>query len=144
MMATGAVITGRHSFDWADGWGGDHHDGVPIFVLTHRPSDHPAPGHARYATDPGSAVAQAKNSAGERNVMVHGASAAQALLQAGLIDELAIALVPLLLGRGRQLFDDLPAETRELRLARSLQGEGALHLRYQIAGPGEPMATAST
>jgi dihydrofolate reductase len=140
MMATGAVITGRHTFDWASGWGGDHHDGVPIFVLTHRPPDQPAPGHARYITDLGSAVAQAKSAAGDRDVMVHGASAAQALLQVGLIDELAIHLVPLLLGRGRRLFDDLPAETRQLRLARSLEGDGVLHLRYQVAGSGEPTA----
>jgi dihydrofolate reductase len=51
MMATGAVITGRRTFELAGGWGGDHHDGVPVFVLTHAPPENPPPGHARYVTD---------------------------------------------------------------------------------------------
>ena len=51
MMATGAVITGRRTFDFAGGWAGDHHDGVPVFVLTHAAPAEPAPGSARYVTD---------------------------------------------------------------------------------------------
>jgi dihydrofolate reductase len=141
MMATGAVITGRRTFDLAGGWGGDHHDGVPIFVVTRRKPGEAAPGYARYVTDLGSAVALAKEAAGDRDVMVHGGSAAQALLRAGLVDELAIHLVPLLLGGGRRLFDDLPAETRGLRLVRSLEGDGVVHLRYRVAGVGEPVTT---
>jgi dihydrofolate reductase len=61
LMATGAVITGRRTFEFAGGWAGDHHDGVPIFVLTHAAPDEPAPGYARYVTDGiESCVAQAK------------------------------------------------------------------------------------
>src|SRR4026207_2391617 len=48
VMATGALIVGRRTFDIARGWAGDHHDGVPIFVLTHHAPHEPAPGHARY------------------------------------------------------------------------------------------------
>lgn len=132
MMATGAVITGRRTFDLAGGWGGDHHDRVPIFVLTRQLPEQTAPGHATYVTDLGSAVAQAKQAAGDRNVLLHGASASQALLRAGLVDELAIHLAPVLLGQGRLLFDDLPPETRELQLIRSQEGKGALHLRYRV------------
>ncbi len=45
-MATGAVLSGRRTFELAGRWGGDHHDGVPIHVLTHHvdPDDVPAPG----------------------------------------------------------------------------------------------------
>jgi dihydrofolate reductase len=133
MMATGAVVVGRRTFEFADGWGGDHHDGVPIFVPTHRAPDTPAPGHARYVTDGiESCVAQAKAAAGDRDVMLHGASTAQACLRAGLLDEMQLHVVPVLLGRGRRLFDDLPPEHVELELLRSQQGAGALHLRYGV------------
>lgn len=131
LMATGAVITGRRTFELAGGWGGDHHDGVPVFVLTRRPPEQPAPGHARYVTDLGSAVARAKEAAGDRNVLLHGGSAAQALLGAGLVDELVIHLVPCLLGRGRRLFDDLPERALGLQLIQAIEGDGVLHLRYR-------------
>jgi dihydrofolate reductase len=44
VMQTGAVIVGRRTFEFAGGWDGDHHDGVPIFVLTHAAPDDPPPG----------------------------------------------------------------------------------------------------
>lgn len=135
MMATGAVITGRHTFEWAGDWGGDHHDGVPIFVLTRTELEPPVRGLARYVTDPESAVAQAKEAAGDRNVMMHGASSVQALLRVGLVDELVIHVVPVLLGRGKRLFDELPAEATRLRLIRSVEGAGVLHLRYEVQAP---------
>lgn len=134
MMATGAVITGRRTFEWAGDWGGDHHDGVPIFVLTRTEPEPAVRGLAHYVTDLESAVAQAQEAAGDRNVMVHGASSVQALLRVGLVDELVIHLVPILLGRGKRLFDELPAEASRLRLVRSLEGAGVLHLRYEVHG----------
>ncbi|WP_020580062.1 dihydrofolate reductase family protein [Actinopolymorpha alba] len=136
-MATGAVITGRRTFDHAGGWAGDHHDGVPIFVLTHAAPDEPAPGSARYVTDGiDSCVAQAKAAAGGRDIMMHGASTAQACLRAGLLDELELHLVPVLLGQGRRLFEDLPPDHVELELVRSLDGPGVLHLRYRVRTEG--------
>ena len=52
-MATGAVISGRRTFELAGRWQGDHHDGVPIFVLTHHVEDGDVPpGSARFVTDP--------------------------------------------------------------------------------------------
>jgi len=72
LMATGAVITGRRTFEFAGGWAGDHHDGVPIFVLTHAAPDEPAPKAARYVTDGiESCVAQAKTAAGGRDILLH-------------------------------------------------------------------------
>ena len=64
--------------------------------------------------------------------MVHGAGAAQALLRAGLLDEMEIHLVPVLLGAGRRLFADGDPTQIELRLERSLQGLDATHLRYRV------------
>jgi dihydrofolate reductase len=74
-------------------------------------------------------VAQAKAAAGERDVMVHGASTAQHLLRAGLLDEMEVHLVPVLLGEGRKLF---AADRVELELIRALEAPGVIHLRYRI------------
>jgi dihydrofolate reductase len=101
LMATGAVISGRRTFELARRWQGDHHDGVAIFVLTHHVDDGDVPpGSAKFVTDVEDCAGQARAAAGDRAVMVHGASAAQALLRAGLLDEMEIHLVPVLLGRG--------------------------------------------
>jgi len=137
MMATGAVIVGRRTFEFAGGWDGDHHDGVPIFVLTRTAPEKPAPGSARYVTDGiESCVAQAKAAAGGRDIMMHGAATAQACLRAGLLDEMELHLMPVLLGQGRRLFDNLPAETIELELLRALDGPGVQHLRYRVRAVG--------
>ena len=141
-MATGAIISGRRTFELAGRWNGDHHDGVPILVLTHRidESDTP-PGSARFVTDVAECVALARAGAGDRPVMVHGAGAAQALLRAGLLDEMEIHLVPVLLGQGRRLFDDLPAEQVELDLVRRLEDRDVTHLRYAVRRSVSPAGT---
>ena len=132
-MATGAVISGRRTFELAGRWQGDHHDGVPINVLTRHvdPGDEP-PGSARFFTDVGRCVAEARAAAGDRAVMVHGAGAAQSLLRAGLLDEMEIHLVPVLLGAGRRLFEPTGAEPVELRLVRQLVDRDVTHLRYTV------------
>ena len=137
LMATGAVIVGRRTFEFAGGWGGDHHDGVPIFVLTHAAPEEPAPGAARYVTDGiASCVAQAKAAAGGRDILLHGAATAQECLRAGLLDEMELQLMPVLLGQGRRLFEGLPPDHIELELLRSLDGPGVLHLRYRVRSAG--------
>jgi dihydrofolate reductase len=136
-MRTGAVLTGRRTFDHAGQWHGDHHDGVPIIVLTRSAPADPPLGHARYVTDVVEAAAQAREAAGERDVLLHGASAAQAFLRAGEIDELALQIVPVLLGQGRRLFDELPPEIVELELVHALDGPGMVHLRYRVLGGGD-------
>jgi dihydrofolate reductase len=132
-MSTGAVITGRRTGDFANYWGGDHHDGVPIFVPTHT-----APADNRYervhfVTDGiESCVAQAKAAAGDRDVLLHGAYTAQECLRAGVLDVLEIQLMPVLLGQGRLLFDGLDPEHIELDLVRTLEAAKVLHLRYDV------------
>jgi dihydrofolate reductase len=134
-MSTGAVLAGRGTFEPAEGWGGDHHDGVPIYIL----SRNPAPAWAaewpavRYVSDLDAAVRDAKHAAGDKNVLVHGASIAQRALTAGLLDELEIHLIPVLLGDGRRLFEHLGIEQRQLERIRVLEGEGGVtHLRYRV------------
>ena len=137
LMSTGAVIVGRRTFEIAGGWAGDHHDGVPIFVLTRAAPAEPAPGCARYVTDGiASCVAQAKAAAGDRDVLLHGAATAQACLRGGLLDEMELHVVPVLLGQGRRLFDDMPPDHIELELRRALDGPGVQHLRYRVRAAG--------
>ncbi|MHC1563215.1 dihydrofolate reductase family protein [Actinomycetospora sp. C-140] len=138
-MATRAVLSGRRTYELAGRWGGDHHDGVPIVVLTHAVPDEPPPGTVLYATDVHDAAARARSAAGDGDVLVHGAGAAQALLRAGELDEIELHVVPVLLGRGRRLFDHLSAEHVELELVRRLttpdtedRARRATHLRYRI------------
>lgn len=134
LMDTGAVVVGRRTFDLARRWNGDHH-GVPIFVPTHEaPDDHAVHGPwVSYVTDGiVSTMAQSKAAAGDRNVLVHGAETAQRCLTAGILDELEIHLVPVLLGHGRRLFDELGARHIELDLTRIIDAPGVTHLRYRV------------
>ena len=139
--ATRAVISGRRTYEHANRWHGDHHDGVPVFVLTHHVPEEPPPGSVHYVTDVHACAAQARAAAGNADVAVLGAGAAQALLRAGELDEMELHVVPVLLGRGRRLFDHLPAERTELELTRELNAAEAepthrvLHLRYRIRRP---------
>jgi dihydrofolate reductase len=136
-LATGALISGRRTFELAGRWQGDHHDGVPILVLTHQPDDDAPPGHARFVTDVEDCARQARAAAGDRPVMVHGAGAAQALLRAGQLDEMEIHLVQVLLGGGRRLFDHIGDDHIELDLVRRLEDRDVTHLRYRVRRPGE-------
>jgi dihydrofolate reductase len=133
-MATGAVVAGRGTFEPAGGWGGDHHDGVPIWVFSrHEPgidvSQWPL---VTYVDDVGTAMTEAKRAAGDKNVLVHGAATAQLALAAGLLDELEIHLVPVLLGQGRRLFDERDPEHIELEPTRVLAGDGVTHIHYRV------------
>lgn len=131
-LATGAVVAGRGTFEPAGGWGGDHHDGVPIFILSRSEPGREWP-LVTYVDDVTTAMASAKHAAGERNVLVHGAGTTQLALAAGVLDELEIHLIPVLLGQGRRLFDNLSPEHIELERTRVLEGEeGVTHLHYRV------------
>jgi dihydrofolate reductase len=133
-MATGAIIAGRRTFELAGRWNGDHHNGVPILILTSHVDDDEPPGTARFYTDVHECADAARAGAGDRDVMVHGAGAAQALIRGEELDEIEVHLVPVLLGAGRRLFDHLEdlAESVELELVRIIEGRDATHLRYRV------------
>jgi dihydrofolate reductase len=131
--ATGAVLAGRRTAELMDHWGGDH-NGAPIFVPSHRPSGPAAVNYplVTYVTDGiASAMEQAKAAAGDRDVQVRGGYTAQRALEAGVLDELQIHQVPVLLGRGRRLFDVLPSQI-ELEIVRVIDTPEATHIRYRV------------
>jgi dihydrofolate reductase len=131
---TGAVLVGRRTFEQAGEFDGDHHGGVPIFVPTHRAPSPSSAGYplVTYVRDGiASAMAQARAAAGDRDVLVHGAYTAQSALEAGVLDELQIAQIPVLLGDGIRLFDVLP-ERIELEIVRVIDTPEATHIRYRV------------
>jgi dihydrofolate reductase len=130
----GAVLTGRRTFDKAEGWGGNHAWG-PAFVLTHHvPDGWPRPGSTVNFVLDGieSAVSQAKSAAGGKNVGVHGADTIQQLLNAGLLDEISVDIAAVLLGSGVRLFDRLAGTPSVLGNPTVIQGVGVTHLRYPV------------
>ena len=134
VMATGAVVAGRGTFEPADGWGGDHHDGVPIFILS-RHSPPPMPRSGRWS--PTSTTSRprwpARRRRPARRTSWSTASAPRQLaLAAGVLDEIQIHLVPVLLGEGRRLFEHLGADHIELEPIRVVEGDGVTHLRYRV------------
>lgn len=134
IKATGAVVSGRNAVEQVDHWGGDHHDGVPIFVPSHRPPD---PSVANYqlvthvADGIENTMVQAKAAAGDRDVLVHGAYTAQRALEVGVFDELQTHQVPVLFGAGRRLFDVLPPRV-DPEIVRVIDTPEATHIRYLV------------
>jgi len=131
----GAMLTGRRTFEVADGWGGQHPWDVPAYIVTHEvPDGWPRPGSTvRFVTDGiESAVSQAKSAAGPRSVGVHGAKTIQQCLDAGLLDEIHIDLAAVLLGAGVRLFDNLANTPVVLGDPTVVAGVGVTHLRYPV------------
>ena len=132
-----AVLTGRRTHDIAKAWGGHGPvPGLPLFVLTHRaPAEVPEPSVPYTFVTDGieRAVEQAKAAAGDRYVALAGSQAAQQCLRAGLLDELWLAVVPLLLGGGVRLFDHLGGPVRLEKLG-VVDAPGVTHLSYRVVG----------
>ena len=130
----GAMLTGRRTFERAEGWGGNHAWG-PAFVVTHQvPEGWPRPGSSVHFVTDGmeSAVRQTKAAAAGRNVGVHGADTIQQCLNAGLLDELQVDLAGVLLGSGVRLFDHLAGTPVDLGNPTVVAGVGVTHLRYAV------------
>ncbi|MBS1883365.1 MAG: dihydrofolate reductase family protein, partial [Actinobacteria bacterium] len=83
--------------------------------------------------DVGEAIGRAKEAAGDRDVLVHGVGCAAAAIEAGVLDQLQIHLVPTLLGAGRRLFEGIDPDRRhDFELTSVREGRGVTHLRYRV------------
>jgi len=139
----GALVCGRTLFDVTDGWDGMHTIGVPVVVVTHRvPTDwidaHPdAPFH--FVTDGvQAAVTKAQEIAGERTVAVTAGTVARQCLELGLLDAVAVDLVPVVMGQGRPFFGELA--TGDIPLGdpvTCVQGDRVTHLVFPVPGSAE-------
>jgi dihydrofolate reductase len=132
---SGAFIFGRRTYEIAKGWGGNHPvNGAPTFILTHEPpADYPrGPSNLTFVTEGiESAIRQARQVAGGKEIKLGGASPGKQALAAGLCDEIIVHLAPYLLGDGVRLFDTLPDGIRLEKLSVS-DGPLATHLRYRV------------
>jgi dihydrofolate reductase len=144
----GAGVMGRNMFgppgggDWGDeewtGWWGDdppYH--YPVFVLTHHPRDPVEMGGGttfHFVTDGiESALEQAREAAGGKDVMLWGGGqVVQQYLAAGLLDELELHVVPVLLGDGARIFDNLGDAEVQLEQVRAVEAPGVTHLKYRV------------
>jgi dihydrofolate reductase len=147
----GATIMGRNMFgpirgpwgesDWTGWWGEEppfHH---PVFVLTHEPR---APiemqgGTTFYFVNGGTeaALSAAFEAAGDRDVLVGGGAATiRQYLRASLVDEMHMAIVPVLLGSGERLFDDLGPSTGNYRCVEHVCSPNLIHVRIARSGRG--------
>ena len=134
--STGALVVGRHLYDMTNAWGGRHPMNVTTVVLTHRrPEDRPADDENFVFVTDGieAAVTKAKQLAGNKNVAVNGGQMARQCLEAGLLDEVGVELVPVVLGGGTPLFAELAATPVQFEgPIVVVEGTGVTHLRYTV------------
>ncbi|HEX4206831.1 MAG TPA: dihydrofolate reductase family protein [Ktedonobacteraceae bacterium] len=132
---TGALVAGRRLYELTHGWEGHHPVDAPVVVVTHRPPPEWVKEEWPVTFVTGgieSAIAQAKVIAGDKNVTVASATIAQQCLNAGLLDEIHIDLVPFLLGNGVRLFEHLKGAPVALENPQVSIGTGVTHLTYRI------------
>ncbi|MCB0174549.1 MAG: dihydrofolate reductase family protein [Anaerolineae bacterium] len=130
----GAGVWGRRTFDIAHAWGG-HPPGSPAFIVTHTvPQEWVKEGSPfTFVTDGvESAIRQAKEAAGDKDVVIATPSILQQALKAGLVDEIYVDVAPVLLGSGVRLFDHLETTQIELERIRAIEAPGVTHLGFRV------------
>lgn len=139
IRTTGAVVMGRRAYDMGNGDFTGYEFQTPIFVLTHRAPTTVAKGENdrlrfHFVTDGiASAIARAKAAAGDRDVVViGGARTFQQCLNAGVVDELQIAIRPVLLGAGLRLFEHIDAAGVTLETITVTETPTTTELRFRV------------
>jgi dihydrofolate reductase len=137
----GASIAGRRTYDTSVPWWGE--DGPsgsarrPLFVVTHEaPPEGPNDEVYKFVTDGiESALEQAQAVAGDRDVTVMGgASLGRQYIEAGLVDEIQIHLVPVLFGSGTRMFGELGEGHLNLETIQTIETSAAVHMRFRVGG----------
>ena len=137
----GAVICGRRTFDMSiQYWGADGPTGsarVPLFVLSHGVADDvPDGGVYTFTDDVETALARARETAGDKNISLMGGEVGRQYLRAGVVDEISVHLVPVLFGSGTRMFEDVVDEHVTLELVEVAESPHATHLRYRVVHNG--------
>jgi dihydrofolate reductase len=139
IRTTGAVVMGRRAYEMGEGDFTGYEYQTPIFVLTHRIPENVAKGENNrlaftFVTEGiERAIEMAKAAAGDQNVtVIGGANTAQQCINAGLVDELEVGIVPVLLGAGLRFFEHLDTGRIELESARAIEEGGVTYLIYNV------------
>ena len=129
----GSTVIGRHLFDLTNGWEGTPPAGEHIVVVTHRPRPegwHPE-ASCRFVDDVAAAIAAARELAGDRDVAVAAGEVGGQAFALGLVDEVAMDVVPVVFGSGKRYFGSLDAHHLLDDPDVVIQGRRVLHLRYR-------------
>jgi dihydrofolate reductase len=132
----GATVMGRHLFDMTNGWEGTPPAGDHIVVVSHRPKPdgwHPE-ASCQFVDDVAAAIAIAKELAGDRDVAVTAGDVGGQALVLGLIDVVAMDVVPVVFGSGKRYFGSLDAQYLLDDSDVVIQGRRVIHLRYRVSG----------
>ncbi|GAA1676552.1 dihydrofolate reductase family protein [Kribbella yunnanensis] len=132
METTGALIVGRTLYDMTNGWDGKHPGGLPVFVVTHRAPEEPVESETPFifVTDGiESAIKQAQDLAGDKRIGIGPGSTVGQAINAGLVDEIRVDLVPLILGSGTPMLSGI-TEQLDLQNPEVIVGQGVTHLIY--------------
>ncbi|MGB9378938.1 MAG: dihydrofolate reductase family protein [Mycobacteriales bacterium] len=130
----GVIVMGRRLFDLTNGWEGHPPAGEHVVVVSHRPKPggwHPEASY-HFVSDPTAAITTAQELAGERTIAVNAGDVGSQILAAGLVDEVAMDLVPVVLGSGRRYFTDQPGQHTLEDAHVLVQGERVVHLRFTV------------
>jgi dihydrofolate reductase len=133
--AIGATVMGRRLFDLTDGWSGRPPAGEHLVVVSHRPKPdgwHPE-ADVPFFDDVAAAVAEASRRAGDRVVAVTAGDVGGQALAAGLVDVVAMDVVPVVFGRGRRYFGQVESQVRLEDPDLVVRGDRVVHLRYPVA-----------
>jgi dihydrofolate reductase len=132
MQRIGAVVGGRWTYEAARHWGDENPWGLPFFIVTHRPEEQPEGDAFRFVEGVDEAVRQALEAADGKDVNVMGgADVIRQALAAGLVDELTIVIAPVILGRGKRLFEGFTASL-ELEHLGVRQSPFATFIDYRV------------
>ena len=130
---TGCHVMGRRLYDITNGWDGHTGGEVPMVVLTHEaPDDWPRGGvPIHFVSGAEDAMSKAQELAGGKDVSIAGATATREVLDAGLLDEIVVSLVPVILGEGIPWFAGSRGPVT-LSDPEVIEDKGVTHLRYQV------------
>jgi dihydrofolate reductase len=132
--AIGAIVMGRHLFDLVNGWEGQPPAGDHVVVVSHRPKPegwHPEASY-HFVDDVTAAISKAQDLAGDRTVSVNAGDVGSQILAAGLVDEVAMDLVPVVFGSGKRYFGNIEGQHLLEDPHVVIQGDRVLHLRYKV------------
>jgi len=130
----GVTVVGRHVFDMTNGWEGRPPAGEHVVVVSHRPKPegwHPEASYF-FVDDVAAAVAKAKELAGEGTVAVAAGDVGGQALELGLVDEVAMDVVPVVFGSGKRFFGSVSAQHLLEDPDVVIRGDRVLHLRYRV------------
>jgi dihydrofolate reductase len=130
----GTIVMGRHLFDLVNGWEGRPPAGEHVVVVSHRPKPdgwHPEASY-HFVADVAEAIGKARELAGERTVAVAAGEVGGQILAAGLVDEVAMDVVPVVFGSGKRYFGSIEGQHLLEDPHVVIQGERVLHLRFRV------------